>query len=479
MTEACDLTATEARRLIGRKQLSPVELMTSCIGRIGKVNGTVNAVVAMDAERAMAKAREAERAVMSGAPLGALAGLPVGIKDLDNTAGLRTTQGSLLFKDFVPDADDPMVANVRRAGGIVLCKTNTPEFGAGANTVNRVYGATGNPFNTTLSAAGSSGGAAAALATGMVALATGSDMGGSLRTPAGFCGVVGFRPSPGLVPDPTSSVALSPFAVLGPMGRTVDDTHLLLMAQLDVDRRDAYSSADTHAIPCALQGADLSRVRVAFSADLGVAPVDSNIRQVFAAKTARFASVFASTQQRDPDLTGVHQAFEVLRGITFVAAFRELVAKQRGQLGPNVIDNTDRAMAWTLQDVAEAHKVQTAIYRNFIGFFRDIDVLICPAAAVSPFPHAQRSVTHINGEAMPTYMRWLTLVYGLTMALPAVCCIPCGRDHLGLPFGIQIAGPRGSDAKVLAIAKSLAEVLADDPETARPLPDLTKLHTGT
>ena len=475
MTEPCDLTAVEARRLIGRKMLSPVELMRSCISRIDKVNGSVNAVVAMDADAAMAEARKAEAAVMAGAPLGALAGLPIGIKDLDNTAGLRSTQGSLLYKDFVPRADDAMVANVRRAGGIVLCKTNTPEFGAGANTVNRVYGATGNPFNTELSAAGSSGGSAAALATGMVPLATGSDMGGSLRTPAGFCGVVGFRPSPGLVPDPSSSVALSPFAVLGPMGRTVDDAHLLLMAQLDIDRRDAYSSADADDIPCALQGADLSRVRAVFSADLGVAPVDNSIRQIFAAKTGRFAHVFASATARDPDMAGVHQAFEVLRGVTFVAAFRDLVANKRDMLGPNVIDNTERALQWSLPDVSEAQKVQTAIYRNFLGFFRETDILICPAAAVSPFPHRERSVTHINGEEMPTYMRWLAIAYGLTMALPAVCCIPCGRDHLGMPFGIQIVGPRGSDAKVLAIAKSIAEVLATDVETAQPRPDLGRL----
>ncbi len=477
MTEPCDLSAVQARRLMGCKRLSPVELMASCIGRIGQVNGKVNAVVAMDAERALAEARRAEAAIMAGEPLGALAGLPIGVKDLDNTAGLCTTQGSLLFQNFVPDTDDPMVANLRRAGGIVLCKTNTPEFGAGANTVNRVYGATGNPFNPSLSAAGSSGGSAAALATGMVPLATGSDMGGSLRTPAGFCGVVGFRPSPGLVPDTLSSVALSPFAVLGPMGRTVDDAHLLLMAQLDVDRRDAYSSADAHAIPCALQGADLARLRVAFSADLGVAPIDNGIREVFAAKTARFSKLFASTQTRHPEMTGLHQAFEVLRGIGFVAAFKDLVANQRDQLGPNVIDNTERALNWTLTDIAEAHRVQTAIYRGFFDFFRDIDVLITPAAAVSPFPHAERYVTHINGEAMPTYMRWLAIVYGLTMALPAVCCIPCGRDHRGLPFGIQIAGARGSDAKILAIAKSLGEALAGDPETARPLPDLAALSS--
>ena len=475
MTEPCDLTAMEARRLIGAKGLSPVELLESCLARIGRVNPKVNAVVTLDTARAREAARRAEKAVMAGEALGPLHGLPIGVKDLDNTAGLRTTHGSLLFEHFVPDADDPMIASVRAAGGIVLGKTNTPEFGAGANTVNRVFGATGNPFDPTLSAAGSSGGSAVALATGMVPLATGSDMGGSLRTPAGFCGVVGFRPSPGLVPDPTSTVALSPFAVLGPMARTVEDAHLLLRAQIGIDRRDAWSSEDARAIPEKLIPADLSKVRLMLSADLGCAPVDNGIRAVFAARAKRFSHHFASAEWRDLPTDGVHQAFEVLRGIGFVAAFREAVAHDRDRLGLNVIDNTERAMAWSLADVAEAHKVQSAIYRGFVECFRRADVLIAPAASVSPFPHSERYVTHINGEAMPTYMRWLALAYGLTIALPAVACIPCGRDHKGLPFGIQVAGPRGSDAFVLSVALALEQALAADPETARPVPDLGRL----
>ena len=475
MTEPCDLSALEARRRIGLKQLSPVELMQSCIARIERINPAVNAVVTMDAGRALEAAKDAEAAVAAGRPLPPLAGLPVGVKDLDATAGMRTTHGSLVFKDAVPEADDPMVANVRRAGGIVLCKTNTPEFGAGANTVNRVFGATGNPFNPELTAAGSSGGSAVALATGMLPLATGSDMGGSLRTPAAFSGVVGFRPSPGVVPDPLSTVSLSPFAVLGPMGRSVDDAYLLLQAQLDLDRRDPYSSSDAGAFPPLLPATDLSSVRAAFSTDLGCAPVDAGIRQVFEGRCRLFQGAFGRADWRAPDFAGVHRAFEVLRGIGFVAAFRDLLAKRREDLGVNVIDNTERAMAWTLPDVSAAHIVQTELYRRFLDFFRDVDVLICPAAAVSPFPHRDRSVAEINGEAMPTYMTWLTLVYALTMALPAVCCIPCGRDHKGMPFGIQVAGPKGSDLRVLAIAKSLEQVLATHEPTRRPLPDLDRL----
>ena len=241
MTELCDLSALELRRLIGARQISPVELLASCRARIERVNGAVNAFVATCWDRAEAEARAAEQAVMTGEALGPLHGLPIGIKDLALTEGLRTTFGSPQFPDFVPDADERQVAAVRRAGAIVVGKTNTPEFGAGANTVNPVYGATGNPFDPDKTCAGSSGGSAVALATGMVPLATGSDMGGSLRNPAAYCGVVGFRPSPGAVPHELRLVGWSPLGVQGPMGRTVADAALLFGAMAGTDQRDPLS----------------------------------------------------------------------------------------------------------------------------------------------------------------------------------------------------------------------------------------------
>ena len=234
-------------------------------------------------------AKATEEAIGRGAEPGLLAGLPIGVKDLQATAGLRTTSGSLLFKDHVPAEDELSVANIRRAGGIVLAKTNTPEFGAGGNTANRVYGATGNPFDPSKTCGGSSGGSAAALALGMVPLATGSDYGGSLRTPASFCGVVGFRPSPGVVPSVDRAASLVPFAVIGPMGRTVEDAHLLLRAQLGQDKRDPFSSSDNARIPARLTGADLARLRVAVSPDLGCAPVDKAIADIFRSRVKLFA----------------------------------------------------------------------------------------------------------------------------------------------------------------------------------------------
>ncbi len=475
MTKPCDLSALEARRLIGRKALSPVELVTSCITRIGETNSALNAITAIDEDGALAVAKEAEDAVMRGDDLGILHGLPIGVKDLQATRGLRTTWGSLLYKDHVPDTDDPVVANVRAEGGIILAKTNTPEFGAGANTTNKVFGATGNPFDPDKTCGGSSGGSGVAVATGMVPLATGSDHGGSLRTPATFCGVVGFRPSPGLVPRTTRPVALLPMPVLGPMARSVEDAHLLLQAQLDLDKDDPFSSDDVMRIPDALSGFDLGSLKVAFSADLGCAPLDNEIRKIFESRTAAFAHMFAETHQRDPDLADVHEAFEILRAIQFVAAHKERLENNRDQLGPNVINNTERGLKYSLPDVAWAHKAQTDLYTRFRAFFDEADILICPAASVSPFPHAQLFVEEINGEKMPTYMRWLAMTYALTMALPSAVCLPCGVDHLGMPFGIQIVGPIGSDAFVLEVAFALEQALAANKETARPEPDLKKL----
>ena len=474
----CDLTAREARRLIGLKQLSPRELLESCLERIDETNKALNAVVAIDEAGARRDAEIAEEAVMNGEPLGLLHGLPLGIKDLQATGGLKTTYGSLIYKDHVPDEDDDTVVTLRTEGALIIAKTNTPEFGAGANTRNRVYGATGNPFDPRKTCGGSSGGSAVALATGMVPLATGSDYGGSLRTPSAFCGVVGFRPSPGLVPDPGRSVSLNPFSVQGPMARNVADLHLLLRAQVDWDERDPYSAGSKADLDEALSDIDLSSLSVAISADLGCAPLDAQLRDLFKQRVATFASVFGESEDRDPDLENVHEIFEILRGVNFVAAHRERLETRRDELGPNIIDNTERGLAYTAGDVAWAHAEQTKLYQRVMGFFDEHDVLIAPAASVSPFLHSELSVGEINGEAMPTYMRWLAMTYGPTTGLCCAAVLPCGLDHLGMPFGIQVIGPNGSDGDVLAAAAALEQVLEANKETARPVPDIEKLKAS-
>lgn len=463
--------------MIGSRSLSPVELCDSCLERIEAANPALNAFVAVDADRVREDARRAEAMVMRGAPLGSLHGLPVGIKDLDATAGLVTTHGSLIFKDHVPAVDDPHVARIRAAGGIVLGKTNTPEFGTGSNTTNAVYGATGNPFDPDLTCGGSSGGSAAALAAGMMPLATGSDYGGSLRTPAAFCGVVGFRPSPGVVPNTTRAAALSPVCVLGPMARNVADAHLLLTAEMGPHAGDPFSHTPATAdIPRSLQPADLASVRAAISADLGVAPIDRQIRGVFQHKISTFRHAFRSVATASPDLGRVAEAFDILRGLYCVEEHGERLAKHRDLLGQNVIDNTERGMKHALAEVAWATTEQTRICRSFQAFFDEFDVLICPAAAISPFPHAQLFVDQINNETLANYMSWYTITWALSLALPAVVVVPAGRDHAGLPFGLQVVGPQGSDARILAVALALEHVLAANAETRRPVLSTDRLR---
>ncbi len=484
MSELCDFTAVELRRLIGARQVSPVELLASCRARIERVNGAVNAFVATCWDRAEAEARAAERAVMAGEALGPLHGLPIGVKDLALTGGLRTTLGSPQFADFVPEADERQVAVIREVGGIIVGKTNTPEFGAGANTVNPVYGATGNPFDPDKTCAGSSGGSAVALATGMVPLATGSDMGGSLRNPAAWCGVVGFRPSPGAVPHfgPSPGPAphelgvlgWSPLSVEGAMGRTVADTALLHGVMAGTDARDPLS-APAIGIPAG-DPVDLASLKVAISEDLGFAPVDDRIRATFRQATLRFRGVFGRADDRDPPLDdSAHDVFEVTRALSFVARHGATYRERPEVQGPNIRANVEQGLAMSLEDVARAMRRHTELYRAFLDFMADYDVLICPAMAVPPFPHRERYVAEINGRKLRTYFHWLALPYGLTLTAHPVACIPCGRDHTGMPFGIQVCGRRFGDARALAIAEALERHLQTLAELARPLPDLAAL----
>jgi amidase len=474
MTELCDLSALELRRLIGAKQVSPVELLASCRARVERVDGALNAFVATCWERAESEARAAERMVMAGEPLRPLHGLPIGIKDLALTEGLRTTFGSPQFADFVPEADERQVETVRRAGAIVIGKTNTPEFGAGANTVNPVHGPTGNPFDPAKTCAGSSGGSAVALAVGMVPLATGSDMGGSLRNPAAYCGVVGFRPSPGAVPHELRLIGWSPLSVQGPMGRSVADAALLFSVMRGDDFRDPLSWP--HRSGERPEPVDLRSLRVAISADLGFAPVDDGIRQVFRQAIDRIRGVFAQADDRDPPLDpSADMAFEAIRAINFIAAHAETYRARPEVLGPNIKANVEQGLGMSLEDVARAMKAHTLLYRRFVEFMAGYDALICPAMAVPPFPHAQLYVEAINGERLRTYFHWLALAYGLTLTAHPVACIPCGRDHTGMPFGIQVCGRRHGDERTLAIAAALERHLQSIPELARPLPDLDAL----
>jgi amidase len=484
MTEPCDLTAVEARRLIGAKKLAPSELLQSCIDRIEAVDHAVNAMVARDFTRARATAGAADPAVMRGDDLPPLHGLPIGIKDLTATEGLRTTHGSVLFADTIPAADDPLVARLRRAGANVIGKTNTPEFGAGANTRNAVYGATGNPFDPTKSCAGSSGGAAVALATGMAPLCQGSDTGGSLRNPAAFCGIVGFRPTPGLVPSAARLAGWSGLPVLGPMARTVADTSLLLASMASDDAYDPLATtihgrrvrrAEDLYPPAAL---DLSRLRVALTPDFGFAPTERVVRDAFAEKTGLFRHVFAAAEEATPDCASTDETFEVLRAVVFLGSHAAKVRDTPDRVGPNVRANVAEGLCYSAEDVARATTMQTTIYRRWQPFFERYDVILTPAITISPRSWRELYPAEIDGVATRTYFHWLALAYAVTVVGHPAVSLPVGLDRNGMPFGLQIVGPRGGDALVLRVAAELEALLAGDARTARPVPDIGALKAA-
>jgi amidase len=485
MAEACELTAVEARRLIGAKQLSSSELLESCISRIEAVDHAVNAMVARDFDRARVAAKAADEAVVRGDALPPLHGLPIGIKDLESTAGLRTTFGSPLFRDNVPSKDERLVAAIRRAGAIVLGKTNTPEFGAGANTRNAVYGATGNPFNPEISCAGSSGGSAVALATGMAPLCQGSDTGGSLRNPAAFCGVVGFRPTPGLVPTERRPHGWSALPVVGPMGRTVADTALLLSGMIGDDAIDPLATtvhgktvrrAEEFSPPARI---DLAGLRVALTADFGFAPTEKHIASVFSETTGLFRHVFGQADDATPDCSGTDEAFEVLRALGFVAAHLQKVRNTPDLVGPNVRANVEEGLRYGAEDIARAFSLQTSLYHRWQSFFQRYDVILTPAITISPRSWRELYPAEIDGTPTRTYFHWLAMAYAVTVVGHPALSLPVGRDRNGMPFGLQIVGPRGGDALVLRVAAELETLLAGDNRTARPTPDLAALQAAS
>ncbi len=475
MTEPCELSALTARRLIGRKRLSPIELLESCIARIEMTNGAVNAIVATCYDRAREEARAATDAVMRGDKLGTLHGLPLGVKDLNDAEGLHTTYGSPIYVDNMAAADESMVAALRKAGSIVVGKTNTPEFGAGANTTNPVFGPTRNPFDLARICGGSSGGSGVALATGMLPICTGSDSGGSLRIPAAFNGVVAHRSTPGLVPTEKHGLGYTTFGVQGPMGRTVDDVAMMLSTIARYDAMDPLSAPVDGNPFATVPDVDLSTLRVAFSTDLGFAHVDSEISSVFAERVDLFQRVFREVRWQDPDLKTVRRTNHVLRALHFLSRHRNHYENMRDKLGPNVVANYEMAQELSAEEIVWALAEQTNLHRMMERFFDEVDILICPAVAIPPFPVEQLYCDEVNGMKLDTYFEWLAMTWGLTIPGNPVTCLPCGLDHTGTPFGIQICGKHYDDRFVLGVAKALESYFAGNPALARPVPDLKTL----
>ncbi|KAJ9609759.1 hypothetical protein H2200_006087 [Cladophialophora chaetospira] len=475
MAEPCELGASEARQLIGQKRLSPVDLLESCIARIELVNPAVNAIVTKAYESARVEAKAAHDAAQSGKALGLLHGLPVVVKDLNATKGIRTTLGSPLFKDNVPDADDSVVARLRRHGAIILGKTNTPDFGCGSNTRNPLFGATSNPFDLQRTSGGSSGGAGAALATGMTPLANGSDSGASIRNPAAFCGVFGIRPTPGLVASKQRAMGLSFNGVEGPLGRSIADVALLLSALAEYDSVDMLARPVDSSVFLSLKHVDVSSLRVAYSEDLGFAPVDTVVRETFQKKLKTISSSFAAFDAVNPDMKDAESAYWGVRGLHILASSRKLYDQHPHDIGSNLRENIESVKDLSAQDMADALVQQTQTYQRFQAMFEKHDVLITPVANVLPFPHEQLYPEQLEGRPAGHYAEWFSLCYGISLVGHPALSIPAGLDPQGTPFGLQVVGPRFSDHRLLEIGQALESLFASYPDLAQPKPNIEKL----
>ncbi|CAM3619675.1 Amidase [Bordetella sputigena] len=475
LSSLVSLPAVELRRLIGARQVSPVELLQACIDRIEAVNPWVNAITATAFEQARVQARAAERAVLQGEPLGLLHGLPLGVKDLEPTAGLLTTYGSAIYRGHVPEQDVELVARLRRAGAIVTAKTNVPEMGAGANSRNTVWGATGNPFDPNLNAGGSSGGSAAALACDMLPVCTGSDTGGSLRIPAAKCGVVGFRPSPGVAPSVRKLLGWTPISVVGPMGRTVADACLQLAATAGMHAGDPLSYPLDPLSFLRPDHVDPGTLRVAYTEDFGVCAVDDGIRAVFREKIDAMRHLFAACDPIEPDMGEAHRCFDVLRAEAFVAGVGDAYEKDPDSLGPNTRANYELGAAMSLKDSAWAQAEQTRLIKRFQRLYEDYDLVLSPTTPVSPFPWTRLYAESINGERQENYYRWLALTYVITLTTHPAITLPCGLDHRGMPFGLQVVGRFRGDHALLGAAQAMEQAFGAIAALRRPLPDLARL----
>jgi Asp-tRNA(Asn)/Glu-tRNA(Gln) amidotransferase A subunit family amidase len=477
--ELLALSSVEMRRRIGTREISPVELLEASLQRIERINPAVNAVTAMCVPRAREEAKAAEQAVRHGEDLPLLHGLPTGIKDLEETKDLLTTYGSPLYRDFVPNHDNVMVARVRAAGAVVVGKTNVPEFGAGSNSRNPVWGASGNPFNPLLNPGGSSGGSAVALATDMLPVCTGSDTGGSLRNPASFCGVVGFRPSPGMVAVERRALGWTPISVLGPMGRSVADVCLLYATQVgqhDMDPLSFPLEPESLAEPWPV---DLGSLKVAYTEDFGGAPVEQGIRATFRKKIDAMKPFFARLDKVEVDYGGADRCFDVIRAVAFLSRYQELYTTKRELLGPNIIANYELGAKLTLADFAWAHAEQTRIFRSFQELYKDYDLVIGPTVGFTPFPWKQLYIDEMDGRKLNNYYHWMATKYFVTLTTNPSVSLPCGLDHVNMPFGLQVVGRFRGDGEVLGAAHAMEQAFKAVPGLARPLPDLGKLGRPT
>jgi amidase len=452
------MSAVELAELIRRKKASAREVMEAHLKQIERLNPKVNAIVTLVAEQARENARKADEKQARGGALGALHGLPVAHKDLVETAGIRTTFGSPIFKDNVPTEDAILVERIRDAGAICVGKTNTPEFGAGSQTFNQVFGSTKNPYDLTKTCGGSSGGAAVALACGMVPIADGSDNGGSLRNPSAFCSVVGFRTSPGRVAFEAKGNAWSTLSVVGPMARNVGDTALLLSVMAGPDPRCPISISEPGSRFAQRLDRDFKGTRVAWFKDLGgAATFDSRIRNAVNAERKVFESLGCIVEEAEPDLTGADEAYNILRAWGYAASYGELARTHRAQIKDTVLWEIDRGAKLTGAEISRATTLHSAAWDRMRRFQQKYEYFILPATQVPPFDLDQPYVTEIEGVKMGAYIDWMKCCYLITILENPSISVPSGYTPEGLPVGLQIVGRHRDEFSVLQLAHAFEQ----------------------
>jgi amidase len=450
--DLCFASAAGLARLIRERAVTCESVMRAHLDQIERVNPKVNAIVTLLPDQAMQGAREADRKLRSGERIGPLHGLPVAHKDLLVTKGIRTTFGSPIYRDFVPDTDAVIVERLRAAGAITIGKTNTPEFGAGSQTFNPVFGATRNPWDASKTCGGSSGGAAVALACGMVPIADGSDLGGSLRNPASFCNVVGLRPAAGRVPAWPSFNAWYPLSVLGPMGRTVEDVALLLSVLAGPDPRAPISITEPGSVFAGPLERDLRGLRVAWSKDLGGLPVDARVSQALEPGRDVLAALGIEVLDATPDLSDADEVFRVSRAFNFELTHGHLLDTRRAELKDTVVWNIEEGRKLSGPQVGRAEVKRTDLYHRMRKFMEQYAFLAAPVVQVPPFDVDWPWVDEINGEKLTTYLDWMKSCYTISATgLPAIS-VPCGFTPEGLPVGLQIVGRHQDELGVLQLA---------------------------
>ena len=458
MTDICFTPARKLAQLIRGRKLSATEAMKAFIAQIERVNPKVNAIVTFLPEAALSAAKKFDRNFKANKAK-PLAGLPIAYKDNVPTRGIRTTSGSPIYKDHVPKEDHVLVERLTAAGAITLGKTNLPEFAAGSHTFNLVFGATLNPYDLEKSAGGSSGGAAVAVACGMLPFADGGDLAASLRNPGNFCNVVGLRPSPGRVPQWPASNAWNTLGVLGPIARTVSDAAFLLAAMAGPDRKSPTSIAESGRQFMKPLHRNFKKVRVAWSRNLGGLPMEPRVTAVLEKQRKVFTDLGCIVEEAEPDFSGATEAFETMRAVAFVQNYGELVKTRRREVKDSIIWNVEQGLKLTTEQIARADTLRNTLYQRMRVFLERYEFLLCPVNQVAPFPAEIEYPTQIDGTLLGNYLDWMKSCYYITITSHPAISVPAGftRDSLPLPVGLQIVGRYRDDFGVLQLAHAFEQ----------------------